>query len=81
MANQQLILQRSELAHAGFDDFDVLCDDEPVGRIYHGKSGSGDKPWFWGLAHGYHKDRAPTYGYEVSREAAMAAFAKSWRRE
>jgi hypothetical protein len=23
----------------------------------------------------------PTHGYEPSREAAMAAFAKSWRRE
>jgi hypothetical protein len=23
----------------------------------------------------------PTHGYEVTREAAMAAFAKSWRRE
>jgi hypothetical protein len=29
----------------------------------------------------YHEDRAPTHGYEPSREAAMAAFAKSWRRE
>jgi hypothetical protein len=25
--------------------------------------------------------RAPTRGYEATREAAMAAFAKSWRRE
>jgi hypothetical protein len=24
-------------------------------------------------------DRTPTHGYEASREAAMAAFAKSWR--
>jgi hypothetical protein len=24
---------------------------------------------------------APTHGYEATREAAMAAFAKSWRRE
>jgi len=26
-------------------------------------------------------DRTPTHGYEATREAAMAAFAKSWRRE
>jgi len=26
-------------------------------------------------------NRAPTHGYEATREAAMAAFAKSWRRE
>jgi hypothetical protein len=27
------------------------------------------------------QDRTPTHGYEPTREAAMAAFAKSWRRE
>jgi hypothetical protein len=26
-------------------------------------------------------NRTPIYGYEPTREAAMAAFAKSWRRE
>jgi hypothetical protein len=26
-------------------------------------------------------DRTPTHGYEATREAAMTAFAKSWRRE
>jgi hypothetical protein len=31
--------------------------------------------------HGYHEDRTPTHGYEPMREAAMTAFAKSWRRE
>jgi hypothetical protein len=25
------------------------------------------------------EDRTPTHGYEPTREAAMAAFAKSWR--
>jgi hypothetical protein len=37
--------------------------------------------WMWTLAYGYHEDRSPTHGYEATREAAMAAFAKSWRRE
>jgi hypothetical protein len=27
------------------------------------------------------RDRCPTHGYEPTREDAMAAFAKSWRRE
>jgi len=27
------------------------------------------------------RDRTPTHGYEPTREAAMAAYAKSWRRE
>jgi hypothetical protein len=30
---------------------------------------------------GHHEDRTPTHGYEATREAAMAAFAKSWRSE
>jgi hypothetical protein len=74
--HRPLILKRSDLAHAGFEDFDVLCGGELVGRIYCGKSGSGDKRWFWGLAYGYHNDRTPTHGYEYSREAAMAASRK-----
>jgi hypothetical protein len=37
--------------------------------------------WLWTLAFGQHEDRWPTHGYEPTREAAMAAFAKSWRRE
>jgi hypothetical protein len=35
----------------------------------------------WTLAFGHHEDRTPTHGYEPTREAAMAAFAKSWRWE
>jgi hypothetical protein len=34
-----------------------------------------------GLTYEHHEDCAPTPGYEPTREAAMAAFAKSWRRE
>jgi hypothetical protein len=29
----------------------------------------------------HHEDRSPTHGYAATREAAMMAFAKSWRRE
>jgi hypothetical protein len=29
----------------------------------------------------HHEDRTPTHGYAATREAAMTAFAKSWRRE
>jgi hypothetical protein len=31
----------------------------------------------WTLAFGQHEDRMPTHGYEPTREAAMAAFAKA----
>ena len=30
------------------------------------------------LAFGQHEDRTLTHGYAATREAAMAAFAKSW---
>jgi hypothetical protein len=40
-----------------------------------------ETPWLWTLAFGHHEDRTPTHGYAATREAAMAAFAKSWRRE
>jgi hypothetical protein len=38
-------------------------------------------PWLWTLAYGQYEAPTPTLGYEPTREAAMAAFAKSWRRE
>jgi hypothetical protein len=37
--------------------------------------------WMWTLAYGQHRDRSPTHGFEATREAAMAGFAKSWRRQ
>ena len=45
----------------------------------HGRAGR--QPWLWTLAFGYHEDPRPTHSYEPTREATMAAFAKSWRRE
>jgi hypothetical protein len=62
------------------DDYGVLADGVVVGRIFKVRLG-GRRPWMWTLASGHHKDRTPTHGYEATREAAMAAFAKSWRRE
>jgi hypothetical protein len=42
-----------------------------------------DRPWMWASGHNGHRriHCAPTHGYEPTREAAMAALAKSWRRE
>jgi hypothetical protein len=62
------------------DDFDVLADGVVVGRIFNSNAGPVGSPWMWTLAFG-HQDRTPTHGYAATREAAMAAFAKSWRRE
>ena len=61
------------------DDFDVVANGEVVGRIF--KAGvSVARPWMWTLIFPRHAGRSPTHGYEATREAAMAAFAKSWRR-
>jgi len=38
-------------------------------------------PWMWTMTFGQLEDRTPTHGFEATREAAMAAFVKSWRRE
>ena len=63
------------------DDFDVLADSVVVGRIFNSNAEPVGSPWMWTLAFGYHEDRTPTHGNAATREAAMAAFAKSWRRE
>jgi hypothetical protein len=63
------------------DDFDVLCDGVVVGRIMKVAAALVRSPWMWTLAFGHHEDRTPTHGYAETREAAMAAFARSWRRE
>jgi len=63
------------------DDYDVIAEGVVVGRIMRAAAAPVDKPWMWTLLYGYHEDRTPTHGYEPTREAAMAAFAKNWRRE
>jgi hypothetical protein len=63
------------------DDYDVLADGIVVGRIMKVAASLVGTAWMWTLAIGYHEDRTPTHGKEATREAAMAAFAKSWRRE
>ena len=63
------------------DDYDVLADGVVVGRIMKAAAKPADASWLWTLAYGYHEDRTPTHGYEATREAAMAAYGKSWRRK
>src|SRR5947208_16744692 len=59
---------------------DLLCSDAVVGRIFKANAAPVGSPWMWTLAFGHHEDRTATHGYAATREAAMAAFAKSWRR-
>ncbi|MBV8799152.1 MAG: hypothetical protein JO208_05005 [Alphaproteobacteria bacterium] len=63
------------------DDYDVLADGEAVGRIFSPNAAPVGSPWMWTLIFLHHEGRTPTHGYAATRDAAMAAFAKSWRRD
>jgi hypothetical protein len=75
-----LILKRAPIAN-NVEDHDVLADGKVVGRIFLAAHSPRGTAWTWTLAYGEHEDRTPTHGCESTREQAMAAFAKSWRRE
>jgi hypothetical protein len=62
------------------DDYDVLEDGVIVGRIFKVPIAPQDQPWMWASGHNGDYRRA-AHGYEPTREDAMAAFAKRWRRE
>jgi hypothetical protein len=83
--DDSLILKRASASRPSGewndDDFDVLADGVVVGRIFKVHAAPEGTPWMWTLAFGHHEDRTPTLGYAATPEAAMAAFAKSWRRE
>jgi hypothetical protein len=80
----QLILKRASASRPSGEwddnDFDVLADGVVVGRIMKAAAAPVGTPWMWTLMVGY-EDRTPAHGYAATREDAMAAFAKSWRRE
>jgi hypothetical protein len=61
------------------DDYDVLEDGVVVGRIFRSSGAPQERPWMWASGDNGDIKRA-AHGYEATREAAMAAFAKSWRR-
>jgi hypothetical protein len=82
---QPLILKRASASRSsgewGDDDYDVVADGAVVGRIMKAAAVPVGMSWMWTLAFGHREDRTPTHGYAATREAAMAAFATSWRRE
>jgi hypothetical protein len=80
MDKDYLTLKRAPIG-PNVEDYDVLCGGDVVGRIFLSQAAPQDRQWMWTLAYGQHEDRTPTHGYEPTREAAMEAFAKSWRRE
>jgi hypothetical protein len=79
-----LILRRGSASrsHRREDDHDVLEDGVVVGRIFLlGAVAPQGRPWMWASGHSAATIKRARHGYEPTREAAMAAFAKSWRRE
>jgi len=58
----------------------LLADATVVDRIMKVHAAPEGSPWMWTLAFGHHEDHTPTHGYDATRQAAMAAFAKSRRR-
>ena len=81
MEKDYLILKRASASRPSGewndDDYDVLCDGVVVGRIIKVHAAPVGTPLMWALAFGHHEDCTPAHGYEPTREAAMAAFAKS----
>jgi hypothetical protein len=51
-----------------------------VGRIFKAQIAPEGRPWMWASGHSADSVKRAAHGYEATREAAMAAFAKSWRR-
>jgi hypothetical protein len=62
------------------DDYDVIAGGAVVGRIMKVHSAPVGVAVDVDVAFGYHEDRKPRHGCAATREA-VAAFAKSWRRE
>ena len=84
MDQDYLILKRASTSRQSGkwneEDYDVLVDGVVVGRIMKAHAAPVGSPWLW--TYGFNPlERRPTHGYEATREAAMAVFAKSWRRE
>jgi hypothetical protein len=76
VAMTDLILKRASASRPSGqwkeEDYDVLANGEVVGRIFKANAAPVGSPWMW---------TAANHGYAATRAAAMAAFAKSWRRE
>jgi hypothetical protein len=82
MMTEPLILKRASASrssgHWSDDDYDVLENGVVVGRICKEQAAPPDRPWAWASGHNGEIKRARD-GYEATREAAMTAFAMSWR--
>jgi hypothetical protein len=79
-----LILKRGSASRSERrdDDYDVLENGVVVGRIFHLDAAAPQgRPWMWASGHSAATVKRAADGYEPTREDAMQAFARSWRRE
>jgi hypothetical protein len=73
------ILKRAPIG-SNLEDYSVLEDGVVIGRIFLSPGAPQERPWMWASGHNGDISRA-AFGDEPTREAALAAFAKRWRRE
>jgi hypothetical protein len=76
----QLILKRDPVGQNP-DDYSVIENGVIVGRIFKVPIAPQDRPWMWASGHSADSVQRAAHGYEPTREAAMQAFKRSWRRE
>jgi hypothetical protein len=76
---QPLILKRAPIGDNP-DDYSVLEGGTIVGRIFKVPVAPEGRPWMWASGHSAATVKRAAHGYEPTREAAMTAFAKSWRK-
>ena len=85
MSSRPLILTRASSSRPSGqgdnDGYELLAGGEVVGKIFRPNNAPEATPWFWSVGDGHRREFETTNGYAETREAAMAAFAKSWRRE
>jgi hypothetical protein len=61
------------------EDYDVLEGGVVVARIFRSDGAPPDRTWMWASGHSADSVKRAAHGYEPTRDAAMAAFKKSWR--
>ena len=61
--------------------YDLMSSGQVVGHLRLSDVAPAAAPWVWAIAFDHRERRKPTHGYEPTRESAMQAFARSWRRD
>jgi hypothetical protein len=64
------------------EDYDVIADGKPVGRIYENASVSAppDMRWFWSVTAIVPATPGVTRGHAATREGAIAKFRAAWEK-